>query len=72
MMIFWRACLPISGAGWTTRQPSWPIFAMVQYLLISEKIWPDFFDGCFPVFRWLAAVLHAVLEFWAAAHDLVL
>ena len=70
MIILLRLFLPSSGGGCTTRQPFWSIVAIEQYLRISEQICPDFFEGCFPVLRWLAAVLQAALEFWAAAHDL--
>ena len=59
--------LKVAGCG-TIRQPSLLIFAMLQYLLISDRIAPDFFEGCFPVRRCSSAVLQAVLPFWAAAH----
>ena len=60
---------PLKVAGWgTMRHPSLLILAMLQYLLISDRIAPDFLDGCLPVRRCSVAVLHAVLLFWAAAH----
>jgi hypothetical protein len=72
MTIFSSWWSPIVGDGGTTRQPLGPNFAIVQYLRISEYIWPDFFDGCLPVRRWLAAVLQAVFACCVAAQDLVL
>ncbi len=66
MMILSSGGAPTTSVCGTIRQPSLPIFAMVQYRRISERIAPDFFDGCLPVLRWLAAVLQA------AAHDFVL
>ena len=72
MMIFCSLWVPGSGGGGTTRQPSWPILAMAQYRRTSVRSLPDFLEGCLPVFRWLAAMLHAALASCAAAHDFVL
>ncbi len=72
MMILSSCGAPTTSVCGTIRQPSLPIFAMVQYRRISERIAPDFFYGCLPVLRWLAAVLQAMFADWAAAHDFVL
>ncbi len=72
MMILSSCGAPTTSVCDTIRQPSLPIFAKVQYRRFSERIAPDFFDGCLPVLRWLAAVLQAMFADWAAAHDFVL
>ena len=53
---FPSGALKVGGCG-TVRQPSLLIFAVLQYLLISDRIAPDFLEGCVPVRRCSSAVL---------------